>query len=73
MERWFTKDFREREPQKVTGLRTCSINTKLEGYIACGQAVRDMDHREILKKSITAPTMVIAESTDPAPPSRWRN
>ena len=39
------------------------MNTKQEGYIGCGEAVRDMDHREIIK-TITAPTMVIAGSQD---------
>ena len=39
--------------------------TPLEGYIACGEAVRDMDHRALLPK-ITAPTLVIAGRHDPA-------
>ena len=41
--------------------------TPLEGYIACGEAVRDMDHRELLPK-ISAPTLVIAGRHDPATP-----
>ena len=41
--------------------------TPLEGYIACGEAVRDMDHRALLPK-ITAPTLVIAGRHDPATP-----
>jgi 3-oxoadipate enol-lactonase len=63
LERWFTKDFRERAPQQVQRIADMFTNTKLEGYIGCGQAVRDMDHREIIKK-ITAPTMVIAGKQD---------
>ena len=63
MERWFTKDFREREPQTMKGIGDMFLATKPEGYIACGQAVRDMDHREIIK-SIKAPTMVIAGKQD---------
>jgi 3-oxoadipate enol-lactonase len=63
LERWFTKEFRERAPQQVQRIADMFINTKLEGYIGCGQAVRDMDHREIIKK-ITAPTMVIAGKQD---------
>jgi len=39
--------------------------TPLEGYIACGQAVRDMDHREILAQ-IRAPALVIIGRHDPA-------
>ena len=63
LERWFTKDFREREPQKVQRIADMFLGTKPEGYIACGQAVRDMDHREIIK-TIKAPTMVIAGKQD---------
>src|SRR4051795_3995570 len=50
IERWFTQSFREREPQKVKAIADMFLATKPEGYIACGQAVRDMDHREIIKK-----------------------
>ena len=63
LERGFTKNFREREPQKVKAIADMFLATKPEGYIACGQAVRDMDHREIIK-SIRAPTMVIAGKQD---------
>jgi 3-oxoadipate enol-lactonase len=65
MERWFTADFRQREPKKIEWLSEMFLRTDPEGYIGCGEAVRDMDHREILK-SITAPTMVIAGRHDPA-------
>jgi len=65
MERWFTPDFREREPKKIEWLSEMFLATNPEGYIACGEAVRDMDHREIIK-SITAPTLVIAGRHDPA-------
>ena len=67
MERWFTKSFRERSPQIVAWMQGMFAATPLEGYIACGQAVRDMDHRELLPK-IRAPTLVIAGQHDPATP-----
>jgi 3-oxoadipate enol-lactonase len=67
MERWLTKEFRERAPQTVAGIREMFAATPLEGYIACGEAVRDMDHRELLPK-IKAPTLVIAGKQDPATP-----
>jgi 3-oxoadipate enol-lactonase len=63
IERWFTKDFRDREPQQVKWISDMFLATRPEGYIACGEAVRDMDHREILK-SIKAPTMIIAGKQD---------
>jgi len=63
LERWFTAGFREREPGKVKEIADMFLATKVEGYIGCGEAVRDMDHREIIK-SIKAPTMVIAGKQD---------
>jgi 3-oxoadipate enol-lactonase len=65
MERWFTKDFRERAPQTVARIADMFVATPLDGYVACGEAVRDMDHREMIR-SITAPTLVIAGRYDPA-------
>ncbi len=41
------------------------LATKVDGYIGCGEAIRDMDHRPLLAK-ITAPTLVIAGKYDPA-------
>jgi 3-oxoadipate enol-lactonase len=65
MERWFTKDFRERAPHTVARIADMFVATPLDGYVACGEAVRDMDHRETIR-SITAPTLVIAGRYDPA-------
>jgi 3-oxoadipate enol-lactonase len=65
MERWFTKGFRERAPQAISRMKEMMLKTPIEGYIGCGEAVRDMDHREIIR-TITAPTLVIAGRHDPA-------
>lgn len=67
MERWFTEDFRRREPKVVAWMSEVFISTPLEGYLACCAAVRDMDHRELLSK-ISAPTLVIAGRYDNATP-----
>jgi 3-oxoadipate enol-lactonase len=67
MERWFTKGFLERSPEAVAPIKAMFAATALDGYIACGEAVRDMDHRELLSK-IKAPTLVIAGKHDPATP-----
>src|SRR5262249_28839747 len=61
------KGFLERAPQTVARIRDMFAATPLEGYLACGAAVRDMDHRELLPK-IAAPTLVIAGRHDPATP-----
>jgi 3-oxoadipate enol-lactonase len=65
MERWFTKDFRARSPQTLARIREMFLATKAEGYIACAEGIRNMDHRPLLAK-ITAPTLVIAGRHDPA-------
>src|SRR5271169_4690077 len=65
MERWFTKDFRERSPQTMARMRDMFVATNVEGYIGCGEAIRDMDHRPLLP-NITVPTLVIAGKHDPA-------
>ena len=65
MERWFTKDFREREPETIVRMMQMFAATPLEGYVACGEAVRDMDQRTLLPK-IAVPTLVVAGKHDPA-------
>jgi len=65
MERWFTEDFRERSPQALARMREMFLATKADGYIGCGEAIRDMDHRPLLPK-IGTPTLVIAGKHDPA-------
>jgi 3-oxoadipate enol-lactonase len=67
MERWFTKQFRERNPQAIARMREMFLGTKPDGYIGCGEGIRDMDHRPLLAK-ICAPTLVIAGKHDPATP-----
>jgi pimeloyl-ACP methyl ester carboxylesterase len=41
------------------------LATNIDGYVGCGEAIRDMDHRPLLAK-INAPTLVIAGRHDPA-------
>jgi 3-oxoadipate enol-lactonase len=65
MERWFTSGFRGRAPAAMAKMREMFLATKLDGYVGCGEAIRDMDHRPLLSK-ITAPTLVIAGKYDPA-------
>jgi 3-oxoadipate enol-lactonase len=65
MERWFTSGFREREPKTIAWMSEMFVATPVDGYIACGESVRDMDHRALLPK-IKVPTLVIAGRHDPA-------
>jgi 3-oxoadipate enol-lactonase len=67
MERWFTKTFRDRHPEAIARFSKMFLSTKLDGYIACVEAVRDMDHRALLPR-IAAPTLIVAGRHDPAIP-----
>ncbi len=62
---WLTQNFQKNNPAETARMKEMMIATPVEGYLACCAAVRDMDHREIIK-SITAPTLIIAGSKDMA-------
>jgi 3-oxoadipate enol-lactonase len=64
---WFSQDFRARAPAAVAPLKAMLAATPMEGYIACCEAIRDMDHRDLLPR-ITAPTLIIAGRQDQATP-----
>jgi 3-oxoadipate enol-lactonase len=67
MERWFTKGFRERAPQSIAHMKQMFLGTNPVGYIACCEAIRDMDFTAS-NPTITAPTLVIVGKQDPATP-----
>jgi 3-oxoadipate enol-lactonase len=48
-------------------MRKMFVATKVDGYVGCGEAIRDMDHRPLLPE-IKTPTLVIAGRQDPATP-----
>ena len=66
LERWFTAEFRTRDPVAVDRIRQMLLTTPVEGYVGCCEAIRDMDQRAALAR-ITAPTLVIAGTWDSAP------
>ncbi|MEJ7668660.1 MAG: 3-oxoadipate enol-lactonase [Casimicrobiaceae bacterium] len=65
--RWFTPDFLARSPDIAASVRQMVLATPADGYIACCAAIRDMDQREAIA-GISAPTLVIAGTHDPATP-----
>ncbi len=67
MERWFTKEFRERSPAAVARIKDMFAQTNIEGFLGCCEGIRDMDHRPLLPK-IKTPTLVIAGWFDIATP-----
>ena len=67
MERWFTAGFRQRAPQAMARMTEMFLSSNLDGYIACVEAVRDMDFRATNPR-VTTPTLVIVGTHDPATP-----
>ena len=63
--RWFTEGFVREHPEEVLPIREQFLATSAYGYAQCGLAISRMDQRESLSR-ITAPTLVIAGSSDPA-------
>jgi 3-oxoadipate enol-lactonase len=68
MDRWFTPQFRAREPEIVARYRTMVEGVSPQGYAACAQAVARFDSRPYLDR-ITAPTLVLVGAEDPVVPS----
>jgi 3-oxoadipate enol-lactonase len=68
IERWFTPEFRAREPQVWESALRMIEASPPEGYAACCAAVRDYDAREKLS-GIYLPTLVIAGGKDSATPA----
>ncbi len=67
LERWFTPEFRQAQPDTVERVRQMILTADPKGYAACASAIRDMDLRNSLE-SISARTLVIAGAQDPATP-----
>lgn len=65
MERWFTPEFRQKSPQVLARMKDMFVATKVDGYIGCCEAIRDMDFRESNTR-IKAPTLIIIGGRDPA-------
>jgi 3-oxoadipate enol-lactonase len=67
IERWFTPEFRGREPEVVARIQRVLESTPPAGYTASCAAVRDADERAQLP-AIKASTMVVSGRHDPATP-----
>jgi 3-oxoadipate enol-lactonase len=67
IERWFTPEFRAREPETVEKIVRMLHTTPRQGYAGSCSAIRDMDQRESIR-SVTNPVLVVVGSRDPATP-----
>src|SRR5436305_6350072 len=67
IERWFTPEFRAREPETVEKIVRMLHTTPAHGYAGSCSAIRDMDQLESIR-SVTSPVLVVVGSRDPATP-----
>jgi 3-oxoadipate enol-lactonase len=67
VERWLTPDYAAQHAGVRADLRAMLAATAADGYAACCGAIERMDLREDLP-DVTAPTLVISGSDDPATP-----
>ena len=65
IQRWFTPPFIARDPKSIEKVRRMILGTGVEGFIACGSAVRDMAQTTMLLK-VKAPTLILVGRHDPA-------
>jgi 3-oxoadipate enol-lactonase len=66
--RWFSPEFRERDPDTVRTFRTMIQACPVSGYLGCCAALRDADLREAIA-AIRCPTLVIAADGDATTPA----
>ncbi|PWK18777.1 3-oxoadipate enol-lactonase/4-carboxymuconolactone decarboxylase [Arcicella aurantiaca] len=64
IERWFTEDFRVKNPQRVAQTHAMFLRSNVTGYCNCCAAIRDADFREELQK-VSVETLVITGDEDP--------
>lgn len=67
IDRWFTKEFQEKEPETVEAIRQAILDTPPEGYAACMSALRDVDLREAIR-DVKSPVLVIVGDKDVGTP-----
>jgi len=67
MPRWFTEEFRQREPETVARHRAMVASCSPVGYSAGCAALRDADLRDAIQV-IDAPTLVVSGTADPVTP-----
>jgi 3-oxoadipate enol-lactonase len=65
--RWFTPPWAAAHPQVVAEAEAMVAATPDRGYLECCEAIVAWDHRDRLA-SVSAPTLVLAGSADPATP-----
>jgi 3-oxoadipate enol-lactonase len=69
MERWFSKEFRERRSVDVRGYANMLVQTTVDGYIGTCSALRDADFRQTVSR-VKCRTLVLCGAQDIATPPK---
>ncbi|MEX3011509.1 3-oxoadipate enol-lactonase [Hoeflea sp. TYP-13] len=67
LERWFTTEFRQEQPEALAGYRNMLCRTPSAGYMGTAAAIRDTDYTEEAKR-IAVPAMCVVGDQDGATP-----
>lgn len=67
LERWFTKPFRDKNPQTIDRFRKMIKGTSRDGYVGSATAIMEMDSVNQLSR-IATPTLVVVGRQDPSTP-----
>jgi len=63
LDRWFTKSFAQRAPETIARMRTMLLAASPNAYIACCEALRDIDQRETVSR-MKSRTLIITGAHD---------
>ncbi len=67
LDRWFTEAGRKLLAEDVAEVRKSIVNTSVEGYSGCVEAIRIMDLREAIR-GISVPTLIVVGAEDQGTP-----
>ena len=68
LDRWFTAEFRNAHPEAVQAAAAMIEATDPKGYIACAEALKQLDYKRSLAR-VRAPTLFVCGAQDEAAPS----
>ena len=67
LERWFRPEFVNQNPPMLEKIRRQFLDTSINGYVGCSQAIMELDYLEKLGK-IKTPTLIVVGEDDPGTP-----
>jgi 3-oxoadipate enol-lactonase len=73
MQRWFTGEFKMKNPVRWRQIRDTVVSTSAQGYIGCAAAIQNFDYRPRLPV-LKSPTLIVCGADDPgAPPGESKH